>query len=336
MEWNEIAIIVICATVVLIIAIILALALYADRLVFGRRQSRNVNLKYFSAEDFSLESRKIEASYRGKNLFAALYYKTPVKDCKKLVIFCHGMGAGHAAYMTEIAALSNYGYAVVAYDSIGCGQSEGKNACGFYANAECAIAAYIAVKRCEDLKDKPVYLVGHSWGAYAALCASRYVAVEGVVALSGFNTPVRIMSDSSAKVMGGFLASLCRPFWYIINVCKFGFKGNSNASSCIEKSGAPAFLAYGTNDTTIEAGNTPANTAKGVNIQSIIYEGKGHNVYITKEAQELTDELLAALSPSRFASAEERKKYFENFDFVAATREDEDVMRQITFFIDSH
>lgn len=336
MEWNEIAIIAICATIALIIAIIFALALYADRLVFGRRQNRNVNLKYFSAEDFSICCEKIAASYKGKNLFAAIYYSTPVADCKKVILFCHGMGAGHAAYMTEIATLAKYGYAVVAYDSIGCGQSEGKNIRGFYANVECAVAAYIAIKSNAQLKDKPVYLVGHSWGAYAALCATKYVAAEGVVALSGFNTPSRMLQDGAAGVMGDFLARLCRPFWYIINLCKFGFKGNSDAVRCIQKSGVPAFLAYGTNDTVIEAGNTPATKAKGVNIQSVIYKGKGHNVYITDQAQKLTEELLSALSPSRFASAEERKKYFAQFDFVAATREDEDVIKQITFFIDSH
>ena len=336
MEWNEIAIIVICATIALIIAIIFALALYADRLVFGRRQNRNVNLKYFSAEDFCINREKISASYKGKNLFAAVYYVTPVTDCKKVILFCHGMGAGHAAYMTEIATLAKYGYAVVAYDSIGCGQSEGKNIRGFYANVECAVAAYIAIKSNAQLKDKPVYLVGHSWGAYAALCATKYVAAEGVVALSGFNTPSRMLQDGAAGVMGDFLARLCRPFWYIINLCKFGFKGNSDAVRCIQKSGVPAFLAYGTNDTVIEAGNTPATKAKGVNIQSVIYKGKGHDVYITDQAQKLTEELLSALSPSRFASAEERKKYFAQFDFVAATREDEDVIKQITFFIDSH
>lgn len=336
MEWNDILIIAIVATLVVAAAIIFALAFYADRLVFGRRQNRNVNLKYFTAEDFNLKYKMLNASFDGAKLFAAVYCKTQIKDCQKAVIFCHGMGAGHAAYMTEIAKLSESGYAVVAYDSIGCGQSEGKNAVGFYANVQCAIAAYIAVKRDEQLKDKPVFLAGHSWGAYAALCATKYVAVDGVVALSGFNTPVRIMADSSAKVMGGFLAALCKPFWYLINLFRFGFRGNSNASKCIEKSGVPAFLAYGTKDNTIEAKNTPANTAKGVNIQNIIYEGKGHNVYLSDSAQKLTNELLDALSPSHFSSVEARKKYFENFDFVAATREDEDVMRQITFFIDSH
>ena len=68
----------------------------------------------------------------------------------------------------------------------------------------------------------------------------------------------------------------------------------------------------------------------------MVYDDKGHNVYNTVAAQKLLEDLNAAFSPSRFKTPQARKAYFENFDFKAATEEDEKVMSAIKFFIDSH
>ncbi len=336
MDWYWILVIAIIATIAIVLIVLFALALYAHRLVFGRRMNRNVNLKYFEPSDFGLNVRRLEVTFDKTPLYAAVYTDRPAENCAKVVLFCHGLGAGHAPYMTEIAKLASYGYAVVAYDSIGCGLSQGKNTRGFYANVQCATAAYIAVKRDEELCAKPVHLFGHSWGAYTALCLTKIVAVRSVVALSGFNSPAKALADSAAPVMGRAMATLCRPMWWLINFFTFGPKGNANASKAIEGVEVPAFLAYGQRDKTIASDNTPATTAHGVFIQSQVYVDKGHNVYNTVRAQKLVDELNAALSPSRFSSAAAKKAYFEKFDFVAATEEDENVMNAIRFFIDSH
>lgn len=336
MSWYWILIIVIAATIVAAAALVFALALYAHRLVFGKRMNRNINLKYFSAQDFDLPARRLEVTFDKTPLYAAVYSYLPEAKCQNVVLFCHGIGAGHAPYMTEIAKLAKYGYAVVAYDSIGCGASQGKNTRGFYANVQCALAAYIAIKSDPVLKYKQIHLFGHSWGAYAALCLTKYVSVNSVVGLSGFNTPSKIMADSSAHVMGNLMAWLCRPMWWLINLFIFGPRGNSNAVRCIQNSDTPAFLAYGAKDKTVRPDNTPANLARGPFIQTFIYDDKGHNVYNTAHAQKLLEDLNVALSSSHFRTEAQRKAYFKNFDFTAATEEDEDVMSQIKFFIDSH
>lgn len=336
MSWYWILIIAIIVTIFIAAVLVFALALYAHRLVFGRRQNRNVNIKYYTPRDFNLNARPIRVTFDKAELYAAVYSDRPEADCTRTVLFCHGVGPGHVQYMTEIAKLASYGYAVVAYDSIGCGSSPGKNARGFYANVQCATAAYIALRADPVLNQKPVALFGHSWGAYAALCLTTVVAADCVVALSAFNTPSKIMADSSAPSMGGLLAGLCRPMWWLINILVFGIHGNANAAKRIQKSQTPAFIAYGSRDKTVRAENTPATTARGPFIQTHIYDDKGHNVYNTVHAQKLVDELLAAFSPSRFRTPEARKAYFANFDYKAATEEDEDVMNAIRFFIDSH
>ena len=54
------------------------------------------------------------------------------KDVKGLLVFAHGMGAGHLSYTTEINTLAKNGYKVLAYDNTGTCMSEGKNLNGFY------------------------------------------------------------------------------------------------------------------------------------------------------------------------------------------------------------
>lgn len=336
MPIYQIIIIVIAATIFLVAALLFALALYAHRLVFGKRINRNVNLKYFEPSDFALNVRRLLVTFDKTPLYAAVYTDRPESSCTRAVLFCHGIGAGHAPYMTEIARLASFGYAVVAYDSIGCGLSQGKNARGFYANVQCATAAYIAMRSDAQLKGMPVCLVGHSWGAYTALCLTSVVAAQSVVALSGFNSPAQMMADSAAPVMGRLPAALCKPMWWLINLFAFGVHGNANAAVRIVRSEVPALLAYGAKDRTVRAENTPACTAHGTYLQSVVYDDKGHNVYNTVAAQKLLEDLNAAFSPSRFKTPQARKAYFENFDFKAATEEDEKVMSAIKFFIDSH
>ena len=336
MLWYHILLIVIAATLVIVACLVFALAFYTDRLVFGKRMNRKINLKYFPPEDFGLGVRLIDCRLGRVPLYAAVYTDRPQEECKKVVLFCHGIGAGHAPYMTEIARLCSFGYVVVAYDSIGSGLSRGKCTRGFYANVQSAAAVYGAIKNDPSLSNLPVHLVGHSWGAYAALCLTPYVKARSVVALSAFNSPSRVVADIAAPVMGGWLAGLCRPMWYVINFLRFGARGNSNASGCIERSGIPAFLAYGAKDKTVRSENCPAVTAHAPLIQSHVYDDKGHNVYATVRAQKLIDDLNAAFSSSRFRTAAQRKAFFENFDFKAATEEDDAVMNQIRFFIDSH
>ena len=334
MLWYYILLIVIAATLLAACALLFALALYAHLLVFGKRMNRNVNLKYFEPADFGLTVRRLRANYGKTPLYAAVFTKGEESACRRVVLFCHGIGAGHISYTTEIARLASFGYAVVAYDSVGVGYSQGKNCKGFYANVKSALAVCRAVEEDELLGGKPLTLVGHSWGAYTALCLAPVVNARAVVALSGFNTPARIMSDSAAYAMGPFLALLCRPMWYLINAAVFGPKGNTNAKKCIQRCDTPAFLAYGAKDKTIRPENTPAVTAHGTFIQTAVYDNKGHNVYVTVHAQKLLEDINAAFS--RLRDAAKRRAYFERFDFSAATEEDDEVMEAIRFFIDSH
>lgn len=299
----------------------MCLAYFADRAVFGKRCDKNPNLKYFSAEDFALFAEKVCLD-GGLNGF--LYFKDGNKESERLIIFCHGMGAGQVAYTTEIAYFCNVG-TVLAVDNRGCNFSEGKNMKGFYSGAEAAIAAVDYAKK---LRYKKIYLVGHSWGGYSALCASYKRKVDGVVAISAPRTPSKTMVDGASPVISRPIAEVLRPFWYILNFFKYGKKGNSNSARCAMKNNTPTLLIHGENDKVVTRKNSAFFNAEGANIQKYLAAGKAHNPYNTEKAEIL----LAKLSSSLKDGTYEKDK----FDFKGATEEDEEVMRRITEFIENN
>lgn len=332
MDWFTIGMIIlaVCAVITLLVIVFVVPAVAAYSTLYGARQDRNPKYKYFTPQEFGLTVEELPVNYRGVELYGAIYAAKPLKECKKLIIFSHGMGAGHCAYTTEIDYYAKKGYAVLAYDNYGCDRSPGKKILGFYAGAEAVIAAYIAAKSDERLKDMPVYLVGHSWGGYSVLCAAEKIAVNGVVAFSAFNSPARVLSDV-AKKMSKAVALMLAPATLIFRLIKWGANRNKKSVKCIEKSGIPALLIWGKDDVMVFKHNSAACLASGGNITSLTVDG-GHNPYNTLAAQIKLAELIGAHD---FKSTEEEENYYSSFDWAAATEENEEIMQKTVDFIES-
>ncbi len=334
MEWYFYLIIVVAVVAVFALIFTLGPAVLIYKTAFGHRQDKNPQFKYFAPEDFNLSVEHMHVRLYGVELAANLYTTKPVEDCGKVVIFQHGFGAGSSSYMTEIAHFARRGFAVVAVDAYGCNNSAGKSVKGFYAGAEAVIAAYIGVNLDERLKNKPVVLVGHSWGAYSVLAACASVKVDGVVALSGFNAPAKCLCDT-VKSMGG-LGKLFAPLVYgwikLINFLRFGAKGNTKAAKAVKKSGVKTLIIHGEKDGAVGFKNSAANTVKGENVTTVLLPDKRHNPYNTVAAE---DKLAELTGTHKFESEEEAQEYFKNFDWAAVTEEDEEVMSKIDSFIEN-
>lgn len=327
MEIWQIVLIVLGCVFVIIALGLTALCATVNGTVFTR-QDKNPAFKYFTAEDFNLNTEDIEVTYKGEKLYAKMYSKKPVEECERAVIFQHGFGAGSSSYMTEIAALAEFGYAVVATDAYGCNNSAGKDIGGFYVGTEAVIATYIGVKRDERLKDKKLVLVGHSWGAYSVCCAANKVKVDGVVALSGFNAPAQCICDQLKMIapIGKLLAPLLHPFFFLLNVFRSA-NGNTHAAKALKKSGVKTLLIHGEKDRTVPIKHSVAQKAQGENVTKLILADKKHNPYNTVEAEEYLAKLLS------FDGKDE--SFLVSYDWAKATQEDSKVMANIDNFIKS-
>ena len=324
METYIIIIIIVCSTAALIAMLLFAIALLSEKLAFGTRSDKNPFLKYFTAEDFNLSAQPVTLA---KSLKGFIYSKDDIPQKDKLIIFCHGMGPGHIAYTTEIAYFCNFGFPVLAVDSRGCNLSEGKNLKGMYSGVQTAIAAIDFANK-KGYKD--ISLVGHSWGAYSALCASAKRKVSKVVAISAPNTPAGTLAEGALN-MGALprpLVAMIRPFWGLINLFKYGAKGNSSAAKCAKRNGTPTLLIHGDMDKVVTLKKSAFNNADGKHITKLLAEGKAHNPYNTENAEIQLAELSENLKKNQFAE-------IMKFDFKAATEEDEEVMQNILNFIES-
>ena len=319
-----IVIIIVCSAVALVILLLFTLAFLSDKLAFGSRTDKNPLLKYFTAEDFGLSAQPVTLP---KGLNGLIYGKDNIPQKNKLIIFCHGMGPGHIAYTTEIAYFCNFGYSVLAVDSRGCNLSEGKSMKGMYSGVQTAVSAIDFAKE-NGYED--ITLVGHSWGAYSALCASAKRKVKRVVAISAPNTPAGTLAEG-AQNMGALprpLIAVIRPFWWLINLFKYGAKGNSSASRCARKNKTPTLLIHGDKDKVVALKKSAFGKADGKHITKLLANGKAHNPYNTENAEIKLAELSENLKKNRFAE-------IMKFDFKAATEEDEEVMQTIVNFIEA-
>ena len=319
----EIFIIIVCAVVLAIVLLLLAIAVLSEKVAFGSRYEKNPFLKYFTADDFNLSAQPVTLE---KGLKGFIYSKDDIPQKNKLIIFCHGMGPGHIAYTTEIAYFCNFGFPVLAVDSRGCNFSEGKNLKGMYSGVQTAIAAIDFAKE-KGYND--INLVGHSWGAYSALCASAKRKVNKVVAISAPISPSITMAEGAVN-MGALprpLVAVIRPFWWMVNFFKYGANGNSSSAKCAKKSGTPTLLIHGDKDKVVTLKKSAFNRAKGQHLTKFLAEGKAHNPYNTENAETQLAVLSEKLKKNEYTD-------IMQFDFKAATEEDEEVMQKILNFIE--
>ena len=85
------------------------------------RQDNPNGIFYFSPADFpGLKAHPYAFRARAGHTLSGYFYHYDNPIPGRLVVFDHGMGNGHRAYMREIERLARAGYLVFSYDHTGC------------------------------------------------------------------------------------------------------------------------------------------------------------------------------------------------------------------------
>lgn len=301
---------------------------------FLQRFDEAPHLKYFHIEDFPNLKREGFTFMSKENRINGFFYFYDGYIEDKLVIFCHGIGGGHSSYMKEIDMLAKHGYKVLAYDNTGCCLSEGENI-GAFGQSLVDLSLAIQVLK-KDYHFKHIYVVGHSWGGYAASNINNFRHVDKVVAISPFISLKREYRDLF-KILSPFIIKKVMKLEYQIN----GDYAFSNAIDALNKKDTKALIITSKDDNVINFKHHTGLMMKKVhnpNVEFLIYEDKMHNPMWTKEGVRYYNEEFGTFNKlvkeGKLKTLEEKKAYFADVDFIFMTTQDENVWSKIYQFLD--
>ncbi len=238
----------IAAGVILFIAYLL---MVVTHLVIHARFGHRVSYPNSAAENRfdayqNRYTRQKHSFLSGKNRLTGYLYGEG--NVRGLVVFAHGIGAGHESYIKEILWLVDHGWCVFAYDASGSCESEGHGTVGLVQSALDLDAALSYVENRREWTSLPLCVMGHSWGGYAAAAVLNFEhRVRASVSISGYNHPVEMMMTFAKNAMSR-ATSILYPFVVINTRLTFGKYASLTAVEGINRSDIPVMLVHGTED----------------------------------------------------------------------------------------
>lgn len=202
---------------------------------------------------------------------------------KGVLIFFHGIGAGHTSYTNEICAFAKQGYLVYAYDNTGCMTSEGRGI-GSLAQSLLDQEAFFAfLDQQEDARGLPRIAAGHSWGGFTALGAlQEKYHVEKAICISGFlSLPQMLMNQVKGlkKFEGALKKALKKDYGPYGDLDTIGLLSNTKASVLYIQGEADQMVPKAENYDVLQR-----LFSKKENIHLLLVEGAMHQPYWTLEA----------------------------------------------------
>lgn len=307
---------------------------------FLSRCDDNGTAFYFSAGDFpglQQEAFSFPAA-KGHTLQGYFYhYDNPFPG--RIVVFDHGFGGGHRAYMKEIALLCHHGYLVFSYDHTGCMESGGENPGGLAQSLSDLNDCITALKSEERCRGLDFSVMGHSWGGFAALnIAALHPEISHIVVLSGFVS----VEELVGQFFGGPLKGYRKPILNIEQEANPDFV-RYNAVDTLSKTEAKVMLIYSANDKMVLREIHYDLLKKGLchkeNIRFLLLENKNHNPNYTEEAVALLRDYTVSLAQKQkkklLSTPEQKKVFLDSFDWNRMTDQDETVWAEIFKTLDA-
>lgn len=303
---------------------------YYESIVYTRNDADGT-LRYFTADDFEglMASPYSFPSSMGHTLNGFFYsYPDPIPG--RLVIFDHGMGGGHTAYMKEIELLCRKGLMVLAYDHSGCMSSGGESTGGFARSLRDLDDCLCSLQKMRGFARLDISVMGHSWGGFAAMnIGALHPEVRRIVAMSGF-TSVRDIIEQNFK---GLLKNTGNRLW-------LEAKAEDPKYACIEafeslkKTNARVLLIHSEDDKTVSVqGFDRLKTAleHHSNLTFLKVRRKGHNPNYTEAAVKYKNEFFAIYpkEKKKLKTEEEKAAFVAAFDWDQMTEQDPLVWEQI-------
>ena len=292
---------------------------------------------YFSAKDFPglrAEARSFKAS--AGHTLEGFFYEYENSLPGRLIVFDHGFGGGHLAYMKEIEKLCRHGYKVFAYDHTGCMRSGGDSPNGL-AQSLCDLNDCITMLKADErFRGYDISVMGHSWGGFSTLnITALHPEISHVVAISGFVSVEEMIKTFFSGIMKGYRkAILALERESNPKFVEF------NAIETLKNSRAKALLIYSENDQMCRREHydmLKAGLDGRDNVKFLFVNNKGHNPNYTEDAVKYLGEFGAArakLLRKKNLDAKAKADFVASFDWERMTEQDEAVWKVIFEHLD--
>ncbi|MFA5481206.1 MAG: alpha/beta fold hydrolase [Bacilli bacterium] len=301
------------------------------RFAFKKRGDGSPALRYLQSEDFpGLIADPIKFNSNKQQIIRGyLYHKQQFTTFKELIIFAHGIGAGHTSYTTEINRLANEGYLIFAFDYTGCMLSSGTSMKSLIQPLVDLEHGLRYIESRPDLKELKRYVVGHSWGGFVALNSLllKNHRIDKVVDISGFDSP------TMAIVANHKILYAIYPFIFMHGFWRYGRFATYNSSKALKKVKVPVLVVHGKLDRAVKplvsADKFAKIAQKNSSIEIYYVDDRGHLPYASKRAEEYLHQVKvdkALINPKSPVVDYE-------IDYKLITEEDEVVMKKIVAFL---
>ena len=250
-------------------------------------------------DHYEEEYPREEVSFRsGDNTLKGFIYG--MDNDNGLIVFAHGIGSGHEVYLSLLTRLIDCGWRVFAYDCTGSGYSEGEGTKGLAQSVIDLDNALTYVESDARLNIFDTYVLGHSWGGYAAAAVLNFDHdVKACITMSGYNIPYEELAETCEARFGGW-SILLDPVVWLYNKVEFGSNSSISAVDGINKSDIPVLVIHSDKDEVIDyngAGiiaHTDEITNPNVEYKVFDEEGRnGHNTYFyTPEYKKYKEEFI--------------------------------------------
>lgn len=287
---------------------------------------------YFGLKDFpNLKAKPYEfLSDKGVTLRGNFYYYDNYKE-NHLIVFDHGMGAGHTAYFREIELLASRGYLVFSYDHTGCMASDGLHSNGFLTSLADLDSCLKAIK-----KDYPYYqlsVIGHSWGGFSTSnIAAYHPDIKHVISLAPFISLEAIISQT----FSGLLSFMRKPVMELEASYNPNYK-DANTINSLNNFEGMALIIHSKDDNVLNVKYHFNKLQKALhlkeNIKFVLVDKKLHNPNYTVEAVKLLQNFIREknqlMKKGLLNTKEEQEAFINKFDWYSITEQDDNIWNLI-------
>ncbi len=279
---------------------------------------------YLSAEDFPNLHKETYSFINslGVDISYFYYYYDGYKP-NKIILFLHGLGPGHTAYMREIETLCKQGYKVLTLDYMGCDSSKGENMHAM--NRPTAdvdeLLSHLSLK-------EEVVVMGHSLGGFTSMNIMRFrPEIHKAVVMSGFFKPDPVLKAFTGK---DFYTKYIQKYEKKTEPKYFPEKLFEYFENTSDK-----FLFIHSKDDPIVNYNATINPLEQLNkdnFQFIKINGRGHNPNYTDESAKLVTKVFTEYY--KLKKKEDIEKLMKNQSAWKLTEQDPEIFKKIFSFIE--